>query len=320
MSQNNLAAVTGAFGYLGNYVTRELLAAGVPIRTLTGHPKRPNPFGNRVEVVPFHFDDPRRLVDDLKGATTVYNTYWVRFNRGRSTYGKAAANVQNLIRAAAEAGVKRFVHISITNPSLDSPFGYFKGKAVMEKTLVESGLSYAILRPTVLFGKEDILINNIAWLLRRFPLFLVFGNGEYRMQPVYVGDVAKLAVELANKEENVICDAVGPETFTFTQLVNLIKQRVGSRARILRTHPRIGLLLSKPLNLIVRDVITTREEIYGLMAEPLVSYRPPTCPTRFSEWSEKYATVLGDKYASETSRHYLKSTASNPIVSVGQKT
>jgi len=190
MSNKEVQVVTGAFGYLGQYITRLLLAKGVTVRTLTGHPKRPNPYGNRVEVVPFNFDNPHKLVSDLRGATIVYNTYWVRFNHGSSTYSKAVANVQNLIRASAEAGVKRFVHISITNPTLDSPSRYFRGKAIMEKTLVESGLSRAILRPTVLFGREDILINNIAWILKKFPIFLVFGDGDYRIQPVYVGDVA----------------------------------------------------------------------------------------------------------------------------------
>jgi len=313
MSNKEVQVVTGAFGYLGQYITRLLLAKGVTVRTLTGHPKRPNPYGNRVEVVPFHFDNPHKLVSDLRGATIVYNTYWVRFNHGSSTYSKAVANVQNLIRASAEAGVKRFVHISITNPTLDSPSRYFRGKAIMEKTLVESGLSRAILRPTVLFGREDILINNIAWILKKFPIFLVFGDGDYRIQPVYVGDVAKLAVQLGAKSENIICDAVGPETFTFTQLVDLIRRRVGSRARIFFVPPSIGLLLAKPLNLLVRDIITNREEVHELMAEPLVSYKPPLCSTRFSKWSEEHSADLGTKYASEINRHYRKSMATEPV-------
>ena len=271
---------------------------------LTGHPDRPNPFGDRAEVVPFHFDDPQQLAADLQGVKTVFNTYWVRFSYGDISFGQAVANVQNLIRAAAEAGVERFVHISITNPSLDSPFSYFRGKAIMEKTLIESGLSYAILRPTVLFGKEDILLNNIAWLLRRFPLYPIFGDGEYRVQPVYVDDVAKLAVELAHGNENIVCNAVGPETYSFKRLVELIKNRVHARARIVHVNPLTGLLLSKVLNRLVRDVIVTREEIGGLMADILSTYDGPRCATSFSSWSEKHAGSLGVVYASELDRHY----------------
>ena len=306
MGEQQVHAVTGAFGYLGQYIARRLIADSDvdKLRVLTGHTARSNPFGDRAEVVPFHFDEPDRLVADLRGVKTVFNTYWVRFSYGEVSFGQAVANVQNLIRAAAEAGVERFVHISITNPSLDSPFSYFRGKAIMEKTLIESGLSYAILRPTVLFGKEDILLNNIAWLLRRFPFYAVFGAGEYRVQPVYVDDVAKLAVELAQSNENIVCNAVGPETYSFTGLVRLIKNRVHSRAKIVHVRPMTGLLLSKALNLLVRDKIVTREEIGGLMADILSSHDDPRCSTSFSDWSERHAESLGAIYASELDRHY----------------
>ena len=306
MSDKNITAITGAYGYLGKYIARKLYEedSETNLRVLTGHPDRPNPFKQTADIVPFHFDDPHKLVADLAGVKTVFNTYWVRFSRGDTSFGQAVANVQNLIRAAAEAGVERFVHISITQPSLDSPFSYFSGKAVMEKTLIESGLSYAILRPTVLFGKEDILINNIAWLLRRFPLFPVFGSGEYRVQPSYVGDVAELAVELARTRDNIVCDAVGPETFSYRGLVRLIRDRVHSRAKIVHVGPTTGHVLGKVLNLMARDVVITREEIGGLMADLLYSFGPPRCATSFSRWSEENAGSLGVRYASELKRHY----------------
>lgn len=296
--------MTGAFSYLGKYITRELLQRGVKVKTLTGHPDRESEFKREVETAPFHFEDPARMAAELRGADWFFNTYWVRFNRGRTTYGGAVANTQNLMAAAQEAGVKRFVHISIANPSLDSPLGYFSGKAVMEKTLIESGLSYAIVRPTVLFGKEDILINNIAWLLRRSPVFGVFGRGDYRMQPVYVGDVAALAVELAGRSDDVIMDAVGPETYAYADLVRLVRERIGSRSAVVGMPPLLGWLaglLARPL---VGDVIITREEIRGLMAGLLVSERAPSCPTRFSAWIAEHAPELGARYASELERHY----------------
>jgi NADH dehydrogenase len=169
---------------------------------------------------------------------------------------------------------------------------------------MESGLSYAIVRPTVLFGKEDILFNNIAWLLRRFPVFGVFGAGDYRIQPVYVGDVADLAVKLSGQRDNVVCDASGPETYTFEELVRLIRRSVNSRAFIAHIQPRLALLSAGLINPLVRDVILTRDEIYGLMAELLVSNRPPTCTTRLSEWLVEHADEIGVRYASELERHY----------------
>jgi NADH dehydrogenase len=305
MSTSDLHIVTGAFGYSGRYIAEQLLQRGYRVRTLTGHPDRPNPFGPQIEVAPFAFDAPVMLVENLRGATALYNTYWVRFTKGRASFDQAIANTEILIRAAVEAGVRRFVHISITNPSERSPLPYFRGKAIVERMLVESGLSYAILRPTVLFGKEDILINNIAWLLRKLPVFGVFGSGQYRIQPVYVADLAASAVEMAGQTENGVLDAVGPETYTFEDLVRLVRSQVGSRARIVHIPPALALATGRVLGWLLRDVVITRDEIAGLMADLLISGEPPSCPTRFSDWLAEHAAEVGTRYASELRRHYI---------------
>ncbi len=296
--------VTGAFGYTGKYITRQLLASGRRVMTLTGHPERPNPFGAQVRVAPFRFDDPRAMAESLRGATTLYNTYWIRFPRGALTFEKAVENSRALVQAAKLAGVRRIVHISITNASPDSPLPYFRGKGWVERAVVESGLSYAILRPTVIFGPEDILINNIAWFLRRFPVFPVFGAGDYRLQPVFVEDVAAIAVAAGQRETNEITDAVGPEVYTFDALVRLIADAVGSRARILHVPPGLAYVLARLIGYVVRDVVITRDEIAGLMANLLVSEHPPTAPTSFRRWLEENRARVGTRYASELARHY----------------
>jgi uncharacterized protein YbjT (DUF2867 family) len=227
-----LDVVTGAFGYTGSYITRQLLAAGRRVRTLTGHPARANPFGDQVEVAPFNFDNPGELEKSLDDVDTVYNTYWIRFAHGSETFDQAVANTRTMFAAAKQAGVRKFVHVSISNPSEDSPLPYFRGKAQLEKSLIESGLSHAIIRPTVIFGIEDILINNITWLLRKFPLFAIPGSGEYQLQPIYVNDMAELCVAAARSDENSVIDAIGPETFSFNELVKTIARIVHSRAAI----------------------------------------------------------------------------------------
>ena len=180
---------------------------GENVITLTNSSSRANPFGGRVRAFPFHFERPDLLVQHLKDVSVLYNTYWVRFG----PHADAVRNTLALFEAAKEAGVERIVHVSITNPSEDSPLEYFRGKAKLEKALVNSGISYAILRPAVLFGKEDILINNIAWTLRHLPVFGVFGDGRYRLQPIYVDDLASLAVEQGKSRANVDrqCDRAG---------------------------------------------------------------------------------------------------------------
>lgn len=296
--------VTGAFSYSGRYIAQRLLSIGRAVKTLTRHPGRPNPFGNRVQAASLNFADFRGLVESLRGATILYNTYWVRFSHGNVTFERAVANSGNLIRAAKEAGVRRIVHLSVSNPSEDSPFPYFRGKAAVERMIRESGLSYAIIRPTVVYGGEDILINNIAWLLRRFPLFPVAGTGQYRLQPVFVEDMAELAVEAGQRNDNAILNAAGPEIYTFESLVRLIASRVRSRAAIVHVHPRFLNLLSQVTGYVVNDVLLTKDELGALMANLLDPGGPPTVRGSFSEWLARNADALGRQYASELERHF----------------
>ncbi|MBI3243216.1 MAG: NAD(P)H-binding protein [Chloroflexi bacterium] len=307
MAVDEVHVVTGAFGYTGRYITRRLLARGITVKTLTGHPDRPNPFGDQVSAMPFNFDKPAELTKSLEGASVLYNTYWVRFSHGQNTHERAVANTQTLIRAAEEAGVKRMVHVSIAKPSLDSTLPYYRGKAIMEQTLRESKLSYAILRPTVLFGVEageDVLINNIAWLLRRFPAFAIPGAGGYKLQPIYVEDLADLAVSVGQQSENVVINAVGPEIFTFDELVRLVAKAVNSRAWIVHVPPGLALALAQLISLLVGDVMLTGDEVAGLMGDLLFVDSPPPGQKRLSEWLAQNAKEVGARYASELGRHF----------------
>ena len=294
--------MTGAFGYSGKYIAARLLQAGHRVRTLTNSVDRPNPFGGQVEARPFHFTDKAKLVESLRGAAVFYNTYWVRFNHRGFSHSNAVDNTLRLFDACKEAGVGRVVHVSITNPSEASRLEYFSGKARLERGLVESGLSHAILRPTVLFGKEDILINNIAWCLRRFPVFGVFGDGQYRLQPIYVDDLAALAVEQGCAGANTIVDAIGLETFTYRDLVREIGTIIGKPRPIISIPPSLGYASGWLIGKFTGDVVITREEIEGLMQGLLCTKSPPAGATRLTDWARAHAPTLGLHYASELAR------------------
>ena len=304
MGKAALDIVTGATGFTGKYITQRLITAGRTVRSLSGHPDRPNPFGEKVRVAPFDFDSPSQLTETMRGARTLYNTYWIRFAYGETTFERALANSRTLIRCAAEAGVRRIVHVSITNPSEDSPFPYFRGKAQVEKAVKESGLSYAILRPAVIFGPGGILINNIAWNLRRFPFFMVFGAGDYRLSPIHVADLAALATDEGSGEQNVVRDAVGPDTFTFDEMVRVIAERIGCKARLMHVKPALGLIAARAIGLLLGDVMLTKDEVGGLTADLLASGGPPTGEIRLGDWVEGNADDLGRRYMSELDRHY----------------
>lgn len=309
MASGEVHVVTGAFGYSGKYIAHRLLDTGRQVRTLTNSLDRPNPFESEVQAYPFHFDQPSKLVEALSGASVLYNTYWVRFNKAGFQFETAVQNTLTLFEAARQAGVERVVHVSIANPSEESPLGYFKGKAKLERALMESGLSYAILRPTVLFGKEDILINNIAWMLRKFPLFGVFGDGSYRLQPIYVDDLAKLAVECGEVREDRIIDAIGPETFTYRELVKTIGQIIGKPRLIISLPPVVGYAMSMLAGKLLGDVIITRDEIKGLMSGLLCTDSPPAGRTKLTDWARQNANQLGHRYASELARRRNRTMA-----------
>lgn len=300
--KQTLHAVTGAFGYSGKYIAKHLLDRGYEVITLTNSPNRENPFAGRVKPFPFNFDNPEELTKSLRGVSVLYNTYWVRFNHKLFKHADAVRNTERLFEAAKEANVERIVHISITNPSEDSPLEYFSGKARLERALADSGISHAILRPTVLFGKEDILINNIAWILRHLPVFGVFGNGEYHLQPIYVNDIAALAVEMGAKRDNVTIDAIGPETFTYRELVKVIGETIGIKRPLISVPPAVGYFTSWILGKFIGDVIITQEEIKGLMADLLHVDSPPVGTTRLTDWMREHADSLGRRYTSELAR------------------
>ena len=298
-------AVTGAFSYSGKYITRRLLERGEEVITLTGHPNRPDPFNGQVKTYPLDFDEAG-MTKSMQGVDVLVNTYWVRFDKGENTQPRAVENTRKLVNAARAAGVKRIVHISIANPSADSHLPYYWGKAANEKAVIESGLEYAILRPTVLVGGgEDILINNIAFLLRRFPVFFIPGDGLYGIQSVYIEDLADLAVEGVYSSKNYFIDAVGPDSYTFKDLVKLVGETIGAKKPLISVPPRLALLAAQFLSLFVNDVILTPEEVDGLMANLLVSKEPPRGKTRFDKWLTENKDIIGKKYASELKKHYL---------------
>jgi uncharacterized protein YbjT (DUF2867 family) len=209
--------------------------------------------------------------------------------------------------AAAMAGVERIVHVSITNPSLDSPYPYFRGKAEVEQLLAETGISHAIVRPAILFGGDDVLVNNIAWLLRHVPIFAIGGTGDYRVRGIHVEDLARLCVELGDHQDiNVTVDAVGPQSPTFRQLVDAIRTAVDSHAIVVRVPGFVLPAMASVLSLLMRDTLLTRDE-YHAMANGLAdSAGPSTGSIVFTDWVAEQGPRLGRVYANELDRHFRK--------------
>ncbi len=296
--------VTGSFGYIGKYITHELINSGRQVRTITTHPDKDNPFGNQVKAFPYNFDNPDLLTETLKGADVLFNTYWIRFNYKHWSFDKALENTKILFDCAKQAGINKIVHISVTNSSESDPLPYYRGKALQERALKDTGIAYSIIRPTLVFGKEDILVNNIAWTIRVFPFVPIFGSGNYKVQPVFVEDLASIAVECATQKESCAIDAIGPEIFTYEEFIQLISSVLSRNVLLIHLWPKLGIFLGNIIGLFVKDVVLTKDELRGLMANKLTSNQKVNGKTLFSDWLKSNKDIIGANYTSELNRHF----------------
>jgi uncharacterized protein YbjT (DUF2867 family) len=287
-------------------IAGRFLDAGYEVVTLSRRPAPPgHRLAGRVDVERLQFSDSEALGRALAGAEVLVNTYWIRFARDGATFAGAVENSRVLFEAARRAGVRRIVHLSVTNPSPDSPLGYFRGKAAVERVLAETLAEHAVIRPSLVFGgREEILVNNMAWLLRHLPLYAVPGDGRYRVQPVSVEDVADLALAAAEGTGASVCDAVGPEVYTFDEFLRLLSRTVSGRARLVHLRPAVVVNLGRVLGRLMGDVMITREELAALMSELLVSSAPPTGARSFAAWLPDQAGWLGRRYANELRRNW----------------
>ena len=296
--------VTGAFSYSGSRIAELLLQSGRTVRTLTHHPEREHALQARVEALPYRFDDPTALARSLEGVASLYNTYWVRWERDGTTFANAVANSKALFQAARCAGVRRIVHVSITNPSIDSPLPYYRAKALAEQALAECNVPYTIVRPTWFFGGHDVVTNNIAWVVRHMPVIVVPGDGRYLVQPIHVDDFAQICLRAANGLTDAITDAVGPDRMTYEQLVRAVRDALRKKTPVVHAPPAAVAILSRALGVVVRDVVLTGDEIRGLTAGLLVSHQPALGRVSFLEWLQENASTLGRIYANDLDRHF----------------
>ena len=292
-------AVTGALSYTGRAIAEELLARGQRVRSLSRRDDPDDPLRARIDLRPLRFD--HSLVDALNGVQTLYNTFWIRFERGGQTFDRAVQQSIALFEAARAAGVSRIVHVSVSHADAADDLPYFRGKHEVERWLRESDLEWTVVRPTLIFGPHDILLNNIAWALRRLPLFVLPGRGEGRVQPVSLTDAARLCVDAPTR---AVTDAAGPETFGFQQLVELIAKAVGSRARMVHAPVGTALATVRVANFVLKDVVVTRDELTALSRSLIATTTPPLGRERFSDWVGTHGDQLGRRYSSELQRNF----------------
>ena len=300
-------ALTGAFGFTGRAIARQLVDQGRDVVTLTRRIDHADPLARSIESVALDFGRPTDLSRALGGVDTLFNTYWIRFPRGPESFERAIAESAVLLAAAREAGVRRIVHISVVGADHDAPTPYVRAKAVVEDMVRASGLEWSIVRPTLTYGAGDILVNNMAWALRRLPLYGMPGSGAYTIQPVHVDDVARICIDLADGKPGHTVDAAGPDVMPFREMVETVRSAVGSRSVILPMPTWTVLAAGRLLGLLVHDVVLTPDEISELTASFLTSRESPLGQIGFKAWVTSNADSLGRRWSSELARNYRSS-------------
>lgn len=291
--------ITGAFSYTGAAVANELLRRKYDVRTLT------NRSSDKIPSAPLKFER-EHLESQLHGVETFINTYWIRLPYGGQTFDTAVDNSRMLIDAAKNAGVKRFVHISVSNAEKGTNLGYYRGKDQVERYLRESGLPYSIVKPTLIVGPGDVLTNNIAWFLRKLPFFAVPGGGHYRIQPVMLSEVARITADAAEASGNVEVDAAGQEILSFRAYVKMIARACKKRRWVFGAPTWMALPALRLVGLFLRDIILTREEVLGLKQELLVTSSSPLGKESVMDWLVENGQNLGRNYANDLNRHFRR--------------
>ena len=297
--------ITGASGFIGGAVA-ERLVDRAEIRGLTSHPAK-NRFGERVKSFAYDFDRPDRMAAAFRGVDVFVNSYYVRFNYGGLTFEDAVDRSRVLLAQARSAGVRRIVHVSVSNASETSDLPYYRNKARIEHLVQQSGIDYTILRPAIVVGAGDILVNNIAYFLRRLPVFTVFGRGAYRVQPMTVDAFADVAVDAVDgAHSNATVPVAGPTDWLFLDMVRAIRRAVHSRALIVHAPPFVALAGLRVAGVLLGDVVLTSDEVKGLTREYLYAEQPLRRGADFREWLANpiVATTLGRRYESELARHF----------------
>jgi uncharacterized protein YbjT (DUF2867 family) len=302
---NPVVLVTGGSGYIGGAITERLLGRA-ELRSLTSHPGR-NRFGSRVRLFPYNFDRPMDMGDAFTGVDVFVNTYYVRFNYGATNFERAVESTRELISLATQARVGRIVHVSVSNASENSPLPYYKNKGRIERIVRESGLDYTILQPAIVVGSRDILVNNIAYFLRRLPVFAMFGSGDYRVQPMTLDAFADVTLEaIEGSHPGRVLPLAGPRDWTFAEMVRAIRSAVGSQARIIHAPSVLALVGLKVAGWFLGDVVLTSDEIKGLTREYLYAAQPSRLGEDFGMWLNRpgVASELGLRYQSELALHF----------------
>jgi len=242
--RDEMITVFGASGFIGRYVVRRLAKAGYRVRAATrrphlAHELRPMGVVGQVQLIQANLRNPDSVARAVDGAAGVVNLVGILAEGGRQTFQSLQADGAGLVaRAAQEAGVERFVHVSAIGADPDSPSRYARTKALGEQAVLEAMPGAVILRPSIVFGPEDAFFKRFADMARFAPALPLIGGGATKFQPVYCDDVAACALKALDEEgaRGRVFELGGPGVYSFRELMEFILKTI-DRPRLLVPMP-----------------------------------------------------------------------------------
>lgn len=239
--------VTGGSGFVGTEVIRQLLAAGHEVRALV-HSRKAAATEAGLELWPGDATQPETLKGALSGCEAVIHLIGIirEFPDKQVTFQRLHVDAtRNILAAAREQGIRRYLHMSANGTRPDGVAEYHKSKWAAEELVRAAGLDATIFRPSVIFGPGDAFVNLLATIIRRSPLMPVIGDGEYSMAPVAVANVATGFVRALTQPESIgeIYHCCGPQTFTYNQLLDEIARALGHNG-VTRLHQPVLMMRS----------------------------------------------------------------------------
>jgi uncharacterized protein YbjT (DUF2867 family) len=235
-ASNRTVTVFGGTGFLGRCIVRHLRLHGFCVRVASRHLNRDGallgPDDPQLQLLKADVHDERSVADALVGAYGAVNAVSLYVEHEQETFHSVhVASAQRVAAQARRAGVRRLVHVSGIGADSSSPSLYIRKRGEGELAVREAFADAILIRPAVMFGPDDAFLTRILELLKRLPIYPMFGNGQMKLQPVYVEDVGQAIAKLLHEEQtgSLVFEFGGPRVYSYEDLLRTVANAAGAK-------------------------------------------------------------------------------------------
>jgi uncharacterized protein YbjT (DUF2867 family) len=280
MMAREKVTVFGGTGFLGRRIVQHLLESDVLVRVASRHPKRAAALFPDVhfsfESTQADIDDDGSIATGVAGVFGVVNAVSLYMESGQQTFHSVhVEGAARVARLAREAGVERLVHVSGLGSDAKSTSPYIRSRGEGERVVREAFPTATLIRPSVMFGRGDAFVGPIAAMLRRLPVFPLFGGGQTRLQPAYVEDVAEAIARVMQEPDSKVCyELGGPRVYTYRSLLEVIAQSLAKKPLLVPVPFDLWRMFAVAAEMFPQPPIT-RDQVELMQIDNVVSLDSP---------------------------------------------